>query len=689
MVMRKGFALLLIFMSAAFAAYASVDVPPALIQKYTIVDYEASGQNWDLVISPDGILYVANNLGLLVFDGNRWITYALPDTSVIYRVTLSNDTVFTKGETSVGYWLPDGMGKLLYYPLEQLPRHVAFSEHLKSVPFSLPEEINKHQPSVTCSIDSLHFIGTLGNGIYVTDKKGNPLLNISTRVGLQDNIVHSLYIEDWKHVWIAFDNGLSRLIFNSPLRLLATRSRVGKLLDVVMDNGTMYIKTNTNYYKRTLDTGVYAFPAPEEEAGPYFHKKEKKKEKIVEDLLINIREADLLRASDGIYPVSDSLYWFTKGNEAALASLGNGTYQLKCRILFDNYDMNLVHKKEQIFPLNDSLHIASTMQGVVLINSNNIIRNVRNKGLPLRFTQMEYTDHKGSHALDIHSKNIRLPHDFYRVSLSVASSVYNLDKHISYKIENVSEDWSGWQKDGKIDLLQLPPGKYTVYVRRYISIGDYPVISLNFEVLSPWYKTNWAILICLLTVGGVLHVGVRKHLSKQKRKAEYRRLSELQEEQQKMQQLEKKILETELQNKKNELMRQTSNLVEKGVRMNRLLEELERQKEILGDRYPDKLYARMCTLVEEGLNNQHDWLAFETYFNSAHQNFIERFRQQYPYITKGDLRMCCLLRMNLTTKEIASLLNISIRGVELRRYRLKKRIGLNGETNLVDFLMNF
>ena len=90
--------------------------------------------------------------------------------------------------------------------------------------------------------------------------------------------------------------------------------------------------------------------------------------------------------------------------------------------------------------------------------------------------------------------------------------------------------------------------------------------------------------------------------------------------------------------------------------------------------------------VEDDSNGS---IKFETYFNSAYHNFMDRLRQQYTDITAGDLRICCLLRMNLSTKEIASLMNVSVRAIELRRYRLRKRLSLDGDTNLVDFLMNF
>jgi DNA-binding CsgD family transcriptional regulator len=197
------------------------------------------------------------------------------------------------------------------------------------------------------------------------------------------------------------------------------------------------------------------------------------------------------------------------------------------------------------------------------------------------------------------------------------------------------------------------------------------------------YETSPTGLLHVLLLGGFLVTGWRIYLRRRKRE----KLSLISMEQHKMQQLKNEMLEAELENKKNELAKQTSMLIQKKVAVDTLLEELEHQKSMLGDRYPASLYKRMRSLMEKVLNNKDDVL--ESYFDNAHQSFIERFRRQYAGITVGDLRICCLLRMSLSTKEIASILHISVRAVELRRYRLRKRIGLDNETNLIHFLMNF
>jgi DNA-binding CsgD family transcriptional regulator len=80
---------------------------------------------------------------------------------------------------------------------------------------------------------------------------------------------------------------------------------------------------------------------------------------------------------------------------------------------------------------------------------------------------------------------------------------------------------------------------------------------------------------------------------------------------------------------------------------------------------------------------------FEKQFDQAHENFFKRLKTNYPELTPSDLRLCAYLRMNLSSKEIAPLINITIRGVEERRYRLRKRLNLPSDQNLPDFILAF
>lgn len=118
--------IILLSILAVFALRASVVAPSILVQNYSVDDYKASCQNWDLAVSYHGILYVANNSGLVTFDGNTWNTYPLPDKTPIYKVSFQNDSIYTQSKSSLGYWLYDELGNLEYHPIDTLPSHIGF-----------------------------------------------------------------------------------------------------------------------------------------------------------------------------------------------------------------------------------------------------------------------------------------------------------------------------------------------------------------------------------------------------------------------------------------------------------------------------------------------------------------------------------------------------------------------------------
>lgn len=225
-------------------------------------------------------------------------------------------------------------------------------------------------------------------------------------------------------------------------------------------------------------------------------------------------------------------------------------------------------------------------------------------------------------------------------------------------------------------------------VRKYVIKGPYPELTLPIEVRPPWYNTVWAWLVYITLVWFLVQAVLRYNLKNLHKEEQEKAEAERQAEQQQMQ-----VIKTGCSkpNCKQEQRTDTSDNSPRQTQPGhpKPVGRTGKQKETLGERYPNKLYIRMKTLMEETLNNQADWVLFESYFNSTHQNFMDRLRQRYSDLTTGDLRICCLLRMNLSTKEIASLMNVSVRAIELRRYRLRKRLELEGDTNLVDFLMNF
>lgn len=685
--MYRLLVILVFLLCTTYPVYASVAPPYIFVKNYTVDDYGASCQNWNLSLTPDGMLYVANNSGLLTYDGNTWKLFPLPGEEDVTGVTHYNDTIYTCNDTLLGCWTRDKEGLLHYHPLNVVPPEVRFVPPPVEIPFTLPEEIQRAQPTAFATNGSFFFIGTQRQGLYITAPDGTILQHLSLQNQLQDNLVRSISVQDHQQIWVAFDNGLAQITLNPPIILLGKRSEIGKLLNAGLDNGILYIRTNLGYFKRSLAAGNTFSPVTEAEAEPYL-RNDSTPAPTVKQL---IRDTDILGVfaeAEYIYPAGDDLYWLSTGNEAGLFHAADGIGTLKCRLLFDNYKMNLVTKGIRVIPLNDSQTLISSMQGTVLVHIRDLIGD--NLGsTPLRISGIAYTDAEGVHHLPADMPEVSLPHNFQELKVWAGTTIFTSNHQISYKIEGVSSDWSAWQEDGKIAFLQLPEGHYKLKIRKYIVKGPYPELTLPIEVRPPWYNTVWAWLSYIAIIWLVIQTVLRYNQKSLHREEQEKAENERQAERQRMQEMKNRMLEAELQNKNNELTLQTTTLVKRNQAIQNLLEELDRQKEALGERYPNKLYNRMKTLMEDTLNNQADWILFESYFNSTHQNFMDRLRQQYADITTGDLRICCLLRMNLSTKEIASLMNVSVRAIELRRYRLRKRLELEGDTNLVDFLMRF
>jgi DNA-binding CsgD family transcriptional regulator len=130
-------------------------------------------------------------------------------------------------------------------------------------------------------------------------------------------------------------------------------------------------------------------------------------------------------------------------------------------------------------------------------------------------------------------------------------------------------------------------------------------------------------------------------------------------------------------------------MIKKNEFLMSLKEKLKHQKELLGTRYPDKYYSEIIKKIDDHISGEDEWKIFEHNFNQAHETFLQTLKEKYPQLTPGDLRLCAFLRINLTSKEIAPLLGISVRGVENHRYRLRKKLGLSPDTDLTEFILSF
>jgi DNA-binding CsgD family transcriptional regulator len=269
----------------------------------------------------------------------------------------------------------------------------------------------------------------------------------------------------------------------------------------------------------------------------------------------------------------------------------------------------------------------------------------------------------------------------------------------SYKLIGFDKEWSKWSVKTEKDYTNLPYGWYTFSVKSRNNLGHASApVNYTFIVKPACYQTVWAYLFYLSIAGLVVYYASkllqrRLELQQKKHDEEQRRLSylhglELDRSEKEIIALQNENLEFELNYKNKELATMTMNLVDRG----RLLLDI---KEELNDRIkklntPDLAYQlrSVFKLLSDTEKNDNDWKNFAIYFDEVHSNFLSTLKAKFPNLSPTDLKLCAYLRLNLTSKEIAQLLNISLKGVEISRYRVRKKLHLSKDINLYDFLID-
>jgi DNA-binding CsgD family transcriptional regulator len=176
----------------------------------------------------------------------------------------------------------------------------------------------------------------------------------------------------------------------------------------------------------------------------------------------------------------------------------------------------------------------------------------------------------------------------------------------------------------------------------------------------------------------------RKLIEQQEEELRQQRLSS----ERKIMQIQNEKLQSEIQNKSQQLSNVAINVVRKNEILEEIRDELKQVKAEMGQQLPNIHYQKLLHSIERNVAGKDDWVLFEQNFDEVHEQFFKRLRQIYPTISPSELRLAACLRMNLSTKEMAPVLGISIRGVEIKRYRLRKKLGLGIDANLVQFMMD-
>ena len=282
--------------------------------------------------------------------------------------------------------------------------------------------------------------------------------------------------------------------------------------------------------------------------------------------------------------------------------------------------------------------------------------------------------------------------EYDRSNLKMSYSVAQYDKFKSvvyqYRLKGYYDSWSPWSTQSEVSFENLSHGSYAFEVRA--RIGEQlseNTAQYSFKIKRPWYLSVVAIVIYIL-LGLVLVAAIqvlnRKHYRKQKQRLIdiNNRKIELanSEKEREIIRLQNEKLQQDVESKSRELAASTMNLVKKNELLNTIKKELEQSEQ--------KTIKPVIQIIDNNLDPKKDWEFFKEAFNNADKDFLKKIKRLHPKLTPNDLKLCAYLRLNLTSKEIAPLLNISTRSVEIKRYRLRKKMDLEREDGLVEYILS-
>jgi len=267
------------------------------------------------------------------------------------------------------------------------------------------------------------------------------------------------------------------------------------------------------------------------------------------------------------------------------------------------------------------------------------------------------------------------------------------------KLEGMEKLWSEWSATPERIVTNLQPGTYTFLVQARRSDGlESPILRYRFRIRPPWYASSWALVFygmgLLGLLGGLWFRQKQKFeqekaaLTEQHQQKEEQHLRTVEETQATLIAVENEKLEAEIRFKNQELASATMHLVQKGEMLVSISETLNQILEKSTSPDVKREIQQLLNLLNFDQNLDEDWEQFAFHFDQVHVDFLKRVREKFPQLSPNDHKLCAYLRMNLTTKEIAPLMNISVRGVEASRYRLRKRLNLPNDAHLNEFVMN-
>ena len=269
-------------------------------------------------------------------------------------------------------------------------------------------------------------------------------------------------------------------------------------------------------------------------------------------------------------------------------------------------------------------------------------------------------------------------------------------------LEGFEDGWSGWGTIRNRQFTRLPEGEYIfkVRARNVHGVQSKPAI-FSFIVNPPWFRNTTAkviyvflaIILSLLILWSTGRIAEKsKEREKLRQQEKYKEKEqelrrEALEKEKEMIRLRNEKLRNEMKHKEKELASSTMHILHKNDFLIKIKDELQKARKTDGQGILDKKINSVIRQIDKDIDNDGHWEIFEKHLEHVHEDFLNRLNAEHNELSAREMRLAAYLRMNMTSKEIASLMNITPRAVENNRYKLRKKLDLEQGDNLVDYIM--
>lgn len=373
-----------------------------------------------------------------------------------------------------------------------------------------------------------------------------------------------------------------------------------------------------------------------------------------------------------ISPFGRNKYWFIGDDRMALFDVGLDFTASKV-LEIPHITVNLPQRSIQLVSLNEKTLLKPNHQNFDAINLD--LASTAKTQSRLKIEKMLFFGKNDTLTWYGKLPDKKLPSKINNLTVyfSNPADFANYPKTYYFRIPQLNQSWQSTNRN-YFTYLDLKHGEYLLEITSETS--DEP-LHISFMVHKPWRFSNLAyviyfVLFGLLTWGIIIFF--RFEISRQKELVAL--------------EIRQNRLEKELDYKSYELLLIMRHLMLKDDILNDLQKQIEAIK-TKSSKYPVKYLSQMEKIIAQGLGTQNvEWENAMKNLKLTQQGFFKVLKEKYPELTSNDLRLCSYLKLNFNSKEIARLLNISPRSVEISRHRLRKKLNLRSEQNLFDFLID-